>query len=325
VERSCFDAEVILSEKEQIIRKSGILEYFRAQERFADIGGLDALKDWLRKRSSAFTERARDYGLPQPKGIMLLGVQGCGKSLTAKAIASLYGLPLLRLDVGRVFSGIIGSSEARMRRAIQTANSIAPCVLWIDEIDKGLSGTHSSTFSDAGTASRVFATFVTWLQEKESAVFVVATANDVTNLPPELLRKGRFDEIFFVDLPSAAERSEIFQIHLQKRKREPADFNTEELAAACPGFSGAEIEQALISAMYDAFAEEREIEVADIVQAIHETVPLSVTMQEEIQWLRQWSAARTRPASSMVSEEFVEEDAVRARSRGGKAEAGTGE
>ncbi|MFQ5808650.1 MAG: AAA family ATPase [Armatimonadota bacterium] len=308
VERGCFDVEVILGEKEQIIRKSGILEYFRAAERFADIGGLDALKVWLRKRSGAFTERARDYGLPQPKGILLLGVQGCGKSLTAKAVASLYRLPLLRLDVGRVFSGIIGSSEERMRRAIQIADSIAPSVLWIDEIDKGLSGTHSSTFSDAGTASRVFATFVTWLQEKESAVFVVATANDVTNLPPELLRKGRFDEIFCVDLPSAQEREEIFRIHLQKRKRDPEDFDADQLAAACPGFSGAEIEQAIISAMYDAFAQEREIETGDIVKAIRETVPLSVTMQEEIQWLRQWSETRTRPASSAGREEFAEGD-----------------
>ena len=212
-----------------------------------------------------------------------------------------------------------------MRRAIQIADSIAPSVLWIDEIDKGLSGTQSSTFSDAGTASRVFATFITWLQEKESAVFVVATANDVTNLPPELLRKGRFDEIFFVDLPSPPERDEIFQIHLQKRRRDPAGFDSDELAAACSGFSGAEIEQALISAMYDAFAQERDIETADILKAIRETVPLSVTMREEIEWLREWSAARTRPASSVVSEESVEGDSLAGRAREGKMEAGTAE
>lgn len=325
VERGCFDVDVILSEKEQIIRKSGILEYFRAEERFADIGGLDALKNWLRKRNDAFTERAREYGLPQPKGIMLLGVQGCGKSLTAKAVASLYRLPLLRLDVGRVFSGIIGSSEQRMRHAIQIADSIAPTVLWIDEIDKALSGTHSSTFSDAGTTSRVFATFVTWMQEKESAVFVVATANDVTNLPPELLRKGRFDEIFFVDLPSAEEREEIFRIHLAKRKRDPAEFATRELALACPGFSGAEIEQALISAMYDAFVEEREVETADVLRAIRETVPLSVTMREEIQWLRHWSETRARLASSKVTEELAGGDEGAAEARDVSETAETGE
>ncbi len=308
VEKQCFDVGVILEEKKQIIRKSGVLEFFEAEEGFDDIGGLDILKDWLKKRAKAFTEKARAFGLPQPKGILLLGVQGCGKSLTAKAVSSLYTLPLLRLDVGQVFAGIIGSSEERMRRAIHTAESIAPCVLWLDEIDKGFAGTQSSTFSDAGTTARVFASFVTWLQEKQSPVFVIATANDVTMLPPELLRKGRFDDIFFVDLPSADEREEILRIHLAKRRREPSQFDLAGIAAQARGFSGAEIEQAVISGMYDAFDQDRDIGTEDVAHAIRETFPLSSTMREHIAYLREWARSRARPGSSTPEEQLWEED-----------------
>ena len=198
------DISVVFSEKQQIIRKSGTLEYYESQEQFAHVAGLENLKDWLSKRSAAFSERAAQFGLPAPKGVLLLGVQGCGKSLCAKAASSLWKLPLLRFDIGRVFGSLVGSSEESMRRAIQTAESVAPAILWIDEIDKAFAGTQGSAGSDGGTASRVFGTFLTWLSEKTAPVFVIATANDISHLPPELLRKGRVDEIFFVDLPTEA-------------------------------------------------------------------------------------------------------------------------
>lgn len=297
VEKRSFDISVILSEKEQIVRKSGLLEYYPATERFADVGGLKSLKEWLGSRSSGFTQKARDFGLPEPKGILLLGVQGCGKSLSCKAIASLWKLPLLRLDVGKIFSGIVGSSEQNVRRAIQVAESVAPVILWMDEMEKGFAGVKSSPFSDAGTTSRVFGTFVTWLQEKTAPVFVVATANDISQLPPELLRKGRFDEIFFVDLPSEEERSEVFRIHLSKRKRDPDKYDVNAFAVASGGFSGAEIEQVVVSALFSAFGAGREVTNEDILKSIKDSVPISVTMSEEIAELRLWATERARPAS----------------------------
>jgi ATP-dependent 26S proteasome regulatory subunit len=288
----------ILDEKKQIIRKSGLLEYYTAEENITDIGGLDILKDWLRKRGQAFSEKARQFGLPHPKGILLIGVQGCGKSLSAKAVSRLWGLPLLRLDMGRIFSSLVGSSEENIRRAIKVAESISPAILWIDEIEKAFAGTQSSTFSDAGTASRVFGHFITWLQEKASPVFVIATANSIEQLPPELLRKGRFDEIFFVDLPNLEERKEIFAIHLRKRGRDPARFDIGKIARAAQGFSGSEIEQAVISSLYDAFDAGKEIDTAIILRSLEETYPLSRTMKEKIDDLRKWSQGRARLASS---------------------------
>jgi len=304
VEKHRFDVDVILGEKEQIIRKSGILEYYPFSEKIGDVGGLDLLKDWMEKRTVAFTEKARAFGLPEPRGVLLLGVQGCGKSLSAKAIGSLWRLPLLRLDVGRIFAGIVGSSEENMRKAIRVAESVAPCILWLDELEKGFSGTQSSGMSDGGTTARVFGTFLTWMQDKRAAAFVVATSNDVTSLPPELLRKGRFDEIFFIDLPSKEERKQIFKIHLQKRKRNPDDFDLEQLAAATPGFSGAEIEAVVVEALYDAFDEVRELTTESIIAAAHNSVPLSMTMSERIEELRAWAETRARPASSAHSEDM---------------------
>jgi SpoVK/Ycf46/Vps4 family AAA+-type ATPase len=297
VEHRQLRAEVILTEKQQIVRKSGVLEYYAPQERMEDIGGLDVLKEWLRKRRAAFSEQARQFGLPTPKGVLLLGVQGCGKSLTAKAIATLWGLPMLRFDVGRVFGSLVGASEANMRLAIRTAEAVAPCILWIDELEKAFSGVQSSGMSDAGTTARVFATFLTWLQEKKAPVFVVATANDVSLLPPELLRKGRFDEIFFLDLPTEAERAQIFAIHLRKRKRDPAQFKLKQLAKATEGFSGAEIEQVIIGALFTAFDVGRDLTTEDLLAEIKATVPLSVMMREEIDELRTWAQLRARPAS----------------------------
>ena len=298
VERRKFDTDVILSEKEQIIRKSAILEYYRTSDAFADVGGLDLLKDWMDKRTVAFTEKARDYGLPAPKGILILGVQGCGKSLSSKAIASLWKLPLLRMDVGKIFGGIVGQSEENIRKAIRVAESTAPNIVWIDELEKGFSGTQSSGISDGGTTARVFGTFLAWLQDKTAPCFVVATANDVSALPPELLRKGRFDEIFFVDLPDEPEREEIFNIHLKKRRRDPANFDLKALSKATNGYSGAEIEQAIIAAMYDAFNQDRDILTDDILKAAKQSIPLSETMKEKIDILRFWAETRARPASS---------------------------
>ena len=287
----------ILDEKKQVIRKSGILEYYDSSEMMSNVGGLDCLKDWLTERSVAFTAKAEEFGLPQPKGILLIGVQGCGKSLTAKSVANLWKMPLLRFDVGRVFSGIVGSSEENMRKAIRTAESVAPVVLWVDEIEKAFAGVQSSTFSDAGTSARVFSSFLTWLQEKTKPVFVIATANNISLLPPELLRKGRFDEIFFIDLPSPDEREEIFNIHIKKRKRDPAKFDMKQLGRESEGYSGAEIEQAVISGLFDAFVANRDLTTEDVLKNVKESIPLSQTMREQIGEIREWAKMRARPAS----------------------------
>jgi AAA+ superfamily predicted ATPase len=291
------DVGIVFSEKQQIIKKSGLLEYYASQEQFANVAGLENLKQWLGKRGMAFSDRAAEFGLPAPKGVLLLGVQGCGKSLCAKAAASLWKLPLLRFDIGRMFGSLVGSSEENMRRAVQTAESVAPAILWVDEIDKAFAGATGSAGSDAGTASRVFGTFLTWLSEKTSPVFVIATANDISSLPPELLRKGRLDEIFFVDLPTEIERHEVFRIHLGKRKRDPAQFELDELARLSDGFSGAEIEEAIISGMFDAFSKGSDLTNQIVKISLSETVPLSKTMSEELNRLRTWAQGRARPAS----------------------------
>lgn len=292
------DVDSVFSEKQQIIRKSGLLEYYEATESFSHVGGMDALREWLEKRNEAFTDRAREFGLPAPKGVLLVGVQGCGKSLCAKAVSRLWRLPLLRFDMGRMFGSLVGSSEQNIRRAIQVAESVAPTVLWADEIDKAFAGAQSSGSTDSGTTARVMGTFLTWMSEKSSSVFVLATANDISNLPPELLRKGRFDEIFFVDLPTRAERQDIFRIHIKRRGRDPASFNLGELADASAGFSGAEIEQAVISALYDVFYANAELTSESVMQAIRETVPLSRTMSDRIEATRAWAEGRARNAST---------------------------
>ncbi len=302
-EEQDFDIDTILQDKRHIIQKSGILEFFETQEGMGDIGGLAVLKEWLRKRERAFYPEARNFGLPTPKGILLIGIPGCGKSLTAKAVGAFYKMPLLRLDVGKVMGSLVGSSEENMRKAIATAEAVAPAILWLDELEKGFSGTASSGQSDAGTTARVFGTFITWLQEKTSPVFVIATANDVSQLPPELMRKGRFDEIFFVDLPSGSERKQIFDIHIKRKNRNPDDFDLDKLVAATQGFSGSEVEQAIVSALYDVFDQAREgdhyrdIGSDDIVASSAEIIPLSYTMKERIDYLREWARSRARMAS----------------------------
>lgn len=287
----------VFAEKQQIIRKSGLLEYYATDEDFAHVGGLSVLKDWLTKRAVAFSDEAREFGLAAPKGILLLGVQGCGKSLCAKAVSNLWQLPLLRFDVGRMFGSYVGSSEENIRRAIAVAESIAPAILWVDEIDKAFAGAQSSGASDGGTTARVFGTFLTWLSEKKAPVFVVATANDISQLPPELLRKGRLDEIFFVDLPKPEERMEVFRIHLNKRGRDAAKFDLTQLALASEKFSGAEIEEAINSALYDAFSARKELSTEQILNAVTQTVPLAKTMDEQISTLREWAEGRARNAS----------------------------
>ena len=297
------EVDIVLTEKKQLIRRNGILEYIEEDETLDAVGGLEELKHWLRQRSNAFTERAREYGLPQPKGMLILGVPGCGKSLIAKTTSRLWGLPLLRLDMGRVYDGsMVGRSEANLRNALKTAESISPAILFIDEIDKAFAGSAGSADSDGGTSSRIFGSFLTWMQEKSSPVFVMATANRVERLPGEFLRKGRFDEIFFVDLPNNEERKEIFKIHLSKRRRDISRFDLDQLVKVCEGFSGAEIEQALVAAMYEAFAQDREFTQLDIIAAIRATMPLSKTMSEQVTALRDWAGQRARPAASSVAE-----------------------
>ncbi|MFG3710245.1 AAA family ATPase [Micromonospora sp. NPDC047730] len=300
------DLAVVHEEKRQTVRKSGLLEFVDVTVDLADVGGLENLKRWLARRDGSWLAEAAAYGLPAPRGVLITGVPGCGKSLTAKAIAAAWGLPLLRLDVGRVFAGLVGSSEQNMRTAIRTAEATAPCVLWVDEIEKGFAG----GAGDSGTSARVFGSFLTWMQEKTRPVFVIATANDFEGLPPELLRKGRFDEIFFVDLPTRAERASIWRVHLARRLRNPAvagglaldDALLGELAGLSEGYSGAEIEQAVVGGLFDAFAERRPLRRDDLVRALVSMVPLSVTQAERIDSVRSW--ADTRAVAATAAEDW---------------------
>lgn len=293
-----LNAKNISSHKRDAIRKSTALEWIHTSENMDAIGGMKGIKEWLNRRKEAFSDDARHYGLPYPKGALLVGIQGCGKSSLAKAVAATFKQPLLRLDFGRLYNSLLGSTEENVRTAIKVAESIAPCVLWADELEKGVSGA-SHGISDGGTSSRVFATFLTWMQEKTAPVFLVATANDVSQLPPEMLRKGRFDEIFFVDLPDANEREEIFKIHLKRAGVSFDSVNKAELLSATEGFTGAEIEAIIIEAMHDAFLEDqRQIQTNDLLVAVSETVPLSQTMHERITALRNWAQTRARPANS---------------------------
>lgn len=287
---SAEDVELILEEKRQSIRQTQILDFYPARENISDIGGLDNLKDWLLRRGGAFSEKARQYGLPHPRGLLLVGIQGTGKSLTAKAIAHHWHLPLLRLDVGRLFAGLVGESESRTRQMIQLSEALAPCILWIDEIDKAFAGIDGR--GDSGTTSRVFGTFITWLAEKTSPVFVVATANNIQALPPEMLRKGRFDEIFFVGLPTKEEREAIFAVHLSRlRPHNLGQYDLPRLAYETPDFSGAELEQSIIEAMHLGFSQNRDFTTDDILEAASQIIPLARTAQEQVEFLQDWAAS----------------------------------
>ncbi|MBN1044358.1 AAA family ATPase [Clostridium botulinum] len=323
------DLEIILEEKCQVIKKTGILEFEKSNLNMNDVGGLENLKRWVSKRNKSWLDSAQKYNIPAPKGVLITGVPGCGKSLTAKAISAMWQLPLLRLDMGKIFSGIVGSSEENMRKAIKTAEAVAPSILWIDEIEKGFSGASSSS-GDSGTSTRIFGTFLTWMQEKTKPVFVVATANNISSLPSELLRKGRFDEIFFVDLPTKNERKDIFRLHLKKRLTNEevckdvsiTDELLSELADLTEGFVGAEIEQAVVAALFEAFSEERGLQISDLEKVIKNTVPLSVTQAEQIISIREWANVRAVAATAKEDRsEYVKND----NSISSKLEEDTGE
>lgn len=300
---------IIYEEKNQVVRKTGVLEFVKSDLRIDDIGGLENLKKWLIKRNNTWQDKAKKYNLPAPKGVLITGVPGCGKSLTAKAMSTIWNLPLLKLDMGKIFGGIVGSSEENMRKAIATAEAVAPSILWVDEIEKGFAGTQSD--GDSGTSARVFGTFLTWMQDKTAPVFVIATSNDISRLPAELLRKGRFDEIFFVDLPTTREREKIFDVHLKKRLSgseisHPVSGDSGicgELAALAEGFSGAEIEQAVVSSLYEAFYADRGLTREDLLRGIRDTVPLSVTQREQLTSLRNWAEKRAVLATAREDRE----------------------
>lgn len=298
------DVDIVLKEKSQVIKKSDILEYIDSKVKIEDVGGLENLKKWLSKRDKSWLDSAKKYGLPSPKGVLLTGVPGCGKSLIAKSISSMWHLPLLRFDVSKVFNMYVGNSESNMREAIKMAEAISPCVLWIDEIEKGFSGLGGS--GDSGTTSRIFGTFLSWMQEKTKPVFVVATANNIDSLPSEMMRKGRFDEIFFIDLPTFNERKQIFKVHLESRLTYPevrGDFEINDetlkhLSNITEGFGGSELEQIVVMGLYDAFSEDRSITLNDFENAVKNTVPLSVTQAEQIISIRNWANVRAVAATA---------------------------
>ncbi len=283
--------------KRQVVEQGGLLEFRPAESGLGDIAGLDGLKAWLGRRRAVIADpqKAREYGLGFPRGVLLLGVPGCGKSLAAKAVAREWGLPLLKLDPANLYDKYIGDSEKNFKRAMQTAERLAPIVLWIDELEKAFA--RSGGEEDGGVSRRVFGTFLSWLQERKADVFVTATSNDIESLPPEFIRKGRFDEVFFVDLPDAHARAEVLRIHLAKRKQEPSKFDLRALAAASDGFSGAELEQAVVSGMYAAFESGKALDTRLLGEELAATKPLSATMRDHIDDLRHWAADRTVPAA----------------------------
>ncbi len=289
----------VLDAKKQLLRRSGMLEFVEAQDNMASIGGLENLKRWLGQRRGAWEDAAREFGLEPPRGMIILGVQGCGKSLCARAIAGEWKLPLVKFDTSAVYDKFIGETEKRIRKVFQVAEGLAPCVLWIDELEKVFAGSGpDSASADAGVSSRLLASFLSWMQDRKAPVFVAATCNNVTVLPPELIRKGRFDELFFVDLPNQSERKQIYSIQLAKRKRNPADFDLEKIAAAAKGYSGAEIDAAVQGGLYAAYSEKKPLSNQSLLDALAQTVPLSVTRAEEIETLRDWAEKRAVPASA---------------------------
>jgi hypothetical protein len=289
----------VLEAKKQLLRHSGMLEFIEASDNMASVGGLENLKHWLGQRRGAWEDAAREFGLEPPRGMIILGVQGCGKSLCARAIAGEWKLPLVKFDTSAVYDKYIGETEKRIRKVFQVAEGLAPCVLWIDELEKVFAGSGpDSASADAGVSSRLLASFLSWMQDRKAAVFVAATCNNVTVLPPELIRKGRFDELFFVDLPNQAERKQIFSIQLARRKRNPSEFDLEKVAAAAKGYSGSEIEAAVQGALYTAYSEKKPLTSQSLVDALGQTVPLSITRSEEIASLRDWANTRAVPASA---------------------------
>jgi len=300
VRHKTFDIPTILKEKKQIIRKKGILEYFDSHVTMDDVGGLDTMREWFVRRKLAFSSEAQKFGLKQPKGVLMIGTPGSGKSLSAKACASLFEMPLLRMDFGALFGSLVGESEGTTRDALKLAEAISPCCLWMDEVEKGLSGGSSSGSTDGGTTSRVIQTILTWMQEKEKPVFVVCTANDYERIPPEFMRAGRFDEVFFIDLPTPPERVDIFRVLIKRAKREPENFNLPELASESEGYSGAEIEKSIdeaISMVYQDSRGKKDIEQSDIISALKSFKPLSTIRSDYFEKIREWAQSNCRLAN----------------------------
>jgi len=299
MERNKVDAgllDYVLEAKRMALHTDGLLETVKRDTSFTDVAGLLGLRDWIAKRKSALTPEGQRFGLVPPKGVLITGVQGCGKSLAARAVAGEWGYELARLDAGALYDKFVGESEKRLRKALDLAQKLSPVVLWIDEIEKAFASAGSSGDADAGLSQRLLATLLTWMQDREGGVFLAATSNNITILPPEMLRKGRFDEIFFVDLPNAAARAALFSLHLKKRGRDAAGFDLNKLAAACDGFSGAEIEQAIVAGLYTAFNRKEQLSTDILLGEIHATQPLSVTRAEEITAIREWAKSRAVPA-----------------------------
>jgi len=292
----------VLEAKKQLLRHSGMLEFIEASDDMSAVGGLENLKRWLAQRRGAWEDSAREFGLEPPRGMIILGVQGCGKSLCARAVAGEWKLPLVKFDTSAVYDKYIGETEKRIRKVFQIAEGLSPCVLWIDELEKVFAGSGpDSASADAGVSSRLLASFLSWLQDRRSPVFVAATCNNVTALPPELIRKGRFDELFFVDLPNQSERKQIFSIQLAKRKRNPGEFDLERAGAAAKGYSGAEIDAAVQGALYAAYSEKKPLTTQLLTDALGQTVPLSTTRAEEIEALRDWARTRAVPATAQAA------------------------
>jgi SpoVK/Ycf46/Vps4 family AAA+-type ATPase len=288
----------VLEAKKQILRHSGMLEFVEALDNMASVGGLENLKHWLGQRRGAWEDAAREFGLEPPRGMIILGVQGCGKSLCARAVAGEWKLPLVKFDTSAVYDKYIGETEKRIRKVFQVAEGLAPCVLWIDELEKVFAGSGpDSASADAGVSSRLLGSFLSWMQDRNAPVFVAATCNNVSALPPELIRKGRFDELFFVDLPNPSERKQIFSISLTKRKRNPMDFDLDQVAAAADGYSGAEIVAAVQGALYAAYSAKQKLTTQLLLDALRQTVPLSITRAEEIAELREWAEKRAVSAT----------------------------
>jgi SpoVK/Ycf46/Vps4 family AAA+-type ATPase len=286
----------VLDAKRQALRSEGLIETVRRDTSFGDVAGLQRLREWIAKRKSALTPEGQRFGLVPPKGILITGVQGCGKSLAARAVAGEWGFELARLDAGALYDKFVGESEKKLHKALELSQKLAPMVLWIDEIEKAFASAGSSGDADAGLSQRLLATLLTWMQDREPGVFLAATSNNITVLPPEMMRKGRFDEIFFVDLPSAEVRASLFELHLKKRGRDATKFDLAKLAAGSEGFSGAEIEQAIIAALYSAFDQKQQLTTEILLAEIHSTQPLSVTREEEVESIRQWAKTRAAPA-----------------------------
>jgi len=301
VTRYGLTAEIVtdvLQAKKEMLRRSEMLDFVDVSDTMASVGGLENLKHWLEQRRGTWEEKARAFGLEPPRGVVILGVQGCGKSMCAQAIAGEWKLPLVKFDTAAIFDKYIGETEKRIQKVFQVAEELSPCVLWIDELEKVFAGSGpDSASADAGVSSRLLAAFLSWMQERKAPVFVAATCNNVSALPPELIRKGRFDELFFVDLPNQAERKQIFALELARRKRRPAEFDLDRVAAAARGYSGAEIQAAVQAALYASFSSKQPLATASLIDALAMTVPLSATRAEEIQELRNWARARAVPPS----------------------------